>query len=208
MRLMTAILFLGMALGSACASPGTTDPTETSPATVPAADSGPGHALWTALRPYCGRAFEGELTSARGGDGSFRDQAVVMDIRHCEGSRMLIPLHVGDDHSRTWVLERHAWGVTLKHQHRDPDGSEQQINLYGGLARPPADGTELAFPVDDETLAMLPNSRGGYWTIRVDGDVFQYQVQRRGVDEVFQLTFDLNTPIEQPDAPWGWERFR
>jgi len=169
------------------------------------ANGGPGEPLWSLIRPHCGQAFEGELVSARSGDDAFANEAVIVHIKHCEDSRLLMPLHVGDDHSRTWVLERHAWGVSLKHEHRDPDGSHQNTSRYGGVAALPATGNSLDFPVDDETLAMLPNSVGGYWTLSVDGDTLYYQVTREGAEDAFRLAFDLSEAVEPPDAPWGWD---
>jgi len=168
----------------------------------------PGESFWSAIRPYCGQAYEGELVSARDGDDGFREQSVIVHIKQCEDSRLLMPLHVGDDHSRTWVLERQAWGVGLKHEHRDPDGSPQAVSRYGGLARPPADDTTLTFPVDEETLAMLPNSVGGFWTLSLEEDTLYYQVQREGAEQVFRLAFDLSEAVDPPRAPWGWEAIR
>ncbi|MEA5444344.1 hypothetical protein VCB98_00745 [Gammaproteobacteria bacterium AB-CW1] len=170
--------------------------------------TGPGSGFWQALAPHCGQAFRGELVASRPGDDGFRERDVVVELRHCEDSRMLMPLHVGDDRSRTWVLERHPWGVTLKHQHRDQDGSVQDTHYYGGLARPPADGNQLKFPVDDETLAMLPGSVGGVWTMEVEDGRLYYQVRRKGSDEVFRLAFDLSEAIDNPPEPWGWEHIR
>ncbi|MCP1726521.1 hypothetical protein J2T60_000486 [Natronospira proteinivora] len=202
LRLLPLAASIGIAL-SAC---GGAPPTQSEDAIAPV--QAPGQAFWSAIQPHCGQAYEGQLVSGREGDDGFRDQTVIVHIKHCEDSRLLIPLHVGDDHSRTWVLERHAWGVSLKHEHRDPDGSPQTVSRYGGLARPPADGYTLRFPVDDETLAMLPNSVGGFWTLSTEDDTLHYQVEREGREGVFHLTFDLSESVEPPEAPWGWDAIR
>jgi len=205
-RLPSAPLVIVLfALLAGCAAP-PQNHERTSSAPAPAA--GAGQEFWQAIRPYCGQAFAGELVSARPGDDSFRNMEVKIHIKRCRDSELMIPLQVGEDRSRTWVLSRHAWGVRLKHEHRNPDGSAQDTSNYGGLAPPPASGLSLSFPVDEETLAMLPNSVGGIWTLEIENETLFYQVRRKGVDAVFRLAFDLSEAVEPPAEPWGWEEIR
>lgn len=184
------------------------DPAETGPAEPRESRTGPGDSLWQALVPYCGEAFRGELVASRDGDEGFADREVTVHLRECSDHRFLAPLRVGEDASRTWVIERHADGVRLRHEHRNEDGTPQTTSGYGGIARPPADSRKLEFPVDQRTLTMLPNAVGGVWTLGIENETLVYQVRREGADEVFRLEFDLGEPVSAPDAPWGWDRIR
>lgn len=201
--LLTPLILLGGCAGEDDASSDTADTTaggngDTAAAATPGAD------FWDAIAPYCDQAFEGEATSLRPGDEGFAEDGVRVHIRRCQDSRLMMPLKVGDDRSRTWVLERHPWGVTLKHQHRHEDGSADAVSNYGGLARPPADGTTLDFPVDDETRAMLPRAGGHTWSLAIEDETLVYELRQADVESSFRLEFDLSEPVEPPAAPWGW----
>jgi hypothetical protein len=58
-----------------------------------------------------------------------------MHVRTCSENALRIPFHVGDDHSRTWVITRTENGLRLKHDHRHEDGSEDAVTQYGGDSR-------------------------------------------------------------------------
>ena len=56
-----------------------------------------------------------------------------MHISLCEENTIRIPFFVGDDKSRTWVFTMDDENlITLKHDHRHKDGSEDKITQYGG----------------------------------------------------------------------------
>ncbi len=64
-----------------------------------------------AIAAHCGQAFEGRVvedTPAPTGKDPFAGQRLVMHVRGCAdpAHELRIPFHVGDDHSRTWVLTR------------------------------------------------------------------------------------------------------
>jgi hypothetical protein len=176
---------------------------------VPEPEAAPEQAFWDRLSALCDQAFAGEPVSLRPGDDSFDGKDIIMDVRHCEDSRILIPLHVGDDRSRIWIFERRADGLTLKHDHRGPDGDPQDITGYGGKTDLSGADGRREFPVDAETVAMLPNAVGGVWTVEIEaGESFAYQVHRKGAEHVFRIRFDLTEPVEAPPAPWGWSAVR
>lgn len=161
------------------------------------------------VKNLCGQAFEGEVTTDEpGGDASWSEQRLVMHVRSCDDNQIAIPLHVGDDRSRTWVLTRTNEGVLLKHDHRHEDGSPDAVTLYGGLATA-NEGGALDFPADEETKELfvregLEVSVDNVWTMEiVPGERFSYILRRPG--RHFQVDFDLTTPVDAPPPPWGSE---
>ena len=80
-------------------------------------------AFFANLAELCGQTFEGKVVTDDPVDADFRSQRLVMHVRDCSDTEIRIPFHVGADHSRTWVITRTSGGLTLKHDHRDPDGT-------------------------------------------------------------------------------------
>jgi hypothetical protein len=170
-----------------------------------AAEESPQDVWWERLQALCGKAFAGELRYAPPGDTSFANKALVMHVRSCEAERVRIPLVVGNDLSRTWVLTRSDGRITLKHDHRHDDGSPEQVTRYGGTT--PNHGSAMAqvFPADDETVAVLPNGYPNVWMMSIGpGRSFGYFVQRLNTERAFHMVFDLDREVEPPPAPWGW----
>lgn len=73
-------------------------------ASAPEAPSPAPSAFEAAITPLCGKAFEGRIVTTDAQDDDWRAQRIVMHVRGCEPGLLQIPLHVGEDHSRTWVL--------------------------------------------------------------------------------------------------------
>jgi cell wall-associated NlpC family hydrolase len=159
---------------------------------------------WSSLQALCGRAFEGRLAEAPPGDTVFAGRALVMHVRQCNDHEIRIPFHVGDDHSRTWIIARTTDGVRLKHDHRHRDGSEDEITQYGGDTATPGTARRQEFPADAHTASLIPAAATNVWTIEViPGEAFVYALRREGTDRRFRLAFDLTRPIPPPPAPWG-----
>src|SRR3546814_20143598 len=80
-----------------------------------------------------------------------------MHVRGCDAPtrELRVPFHVGDDHSRTWVITRTADGLRLKHDHRHADGSEDVLTMYGGDTDAPGSAVRQEFPVDAESIALF-----------------------------------------------------
>ena len=162
------------------------------------------------VHSLCGKAYEGKVTTDEpgGGDDAWSTQRLVMHVRSCGDEELAIPLHVGDDRSRTWVLTRTDEGVLLKHDHRHEDGSADAVTLYGGLGTANEVGS-LDFPADEETKALfvregLDVSVDNVWTMEiVPGERFSYILRRPG--RHFQIDFDLTQPVDAPPPPWGSE---
>jgi hypothetical protein len=155
------------------------------------------------LQANCGKAFEGKLISPES-DPRFEGR-LVMQVRSCEEGRIRIPFYVGDDRSRTWVLNLENAGlIQLKHDHRHEDGSEDKVTQYGGKASNTGSATTQFFPADQFTADLLPAAVGNVWWITLDEISFTYNLRRLGSSTVFTVKFDLTQPIEVPDGPWGW----
>ena len=173
------------------------------------ADNGPQDRFWNALSALCGQAFAGQMTGfARPGDDGWLDREVVMHVRECTDSEIRIPLHVGYNRSRTWVVTRIGDRFRLKHDHRHEDGSEENVTWYGGHTTDPGREWRQTFPVDDYSKALflangLEVSVGNFWSmeVRKSDNRFAYELVRAG--RLFRAEFDLSESVEPPPAPWG-----
>ena len=159
------------------------------------------------LATLCGKAYEGRIVSPPvPADASFVGKLLVMHVRSCSPTTIRIPFHVGDDHSRTWVITRTANGLRLKHDHRHRDGSEDKLTQYGGDSTTQRTANRQTFPADPFTKALLireGNTAGAanIWAIELEGPTFAYELRRPG--RFFRVEFDLTRPVAPPSAPWG-----
>jgi hypothetical protein len=110
-----------------------------------------------ASRQHCGQAFEGRIVAntPEQPNDPFAGQTLVMHVRECGDGELKVPFHVGDDHSRTWVLTRTATGLRLKHDHRHEDGTDDAVTMYGGDTAAPGTEVRQEFPVDQESIDMF-----------------------------------------------------
>ena len=161
-----------------------------------------------ALAVHCGKAYAGEVTTGNDADSAFSNKALIMHVRECSDTEIKIPFHVGDDHSRTWVITKTTTGLRLKHDHRHEDGSEDKVTMYGGDTADMGTATEQSFPVDAESIANfkengLSQSVTNVWHMYIEPNVFTYRLTREERD--FRVDFDLTKPVVLPPAPWGHE---
>ena len=193
------------------------------PAQQPAAEPDPGpaehaddpdaaiDAFMARIAEHCGEAFEGSITvnEPEADDDPFVGQRLVMHVRECLDDELRIPFHVGDDHSRTWLLTRTEDGLLLKHDHRKEDGSDDELTMYGGETTEPGTATRQAFPIDDETVELferleLERSLGNVWAMEIEpGRYFAYELTRHD-GSIFRVDFDLTETVDTPPTPWGW----
>lgn len=176
-------------------------------ATPPSLHSHPTQqAFFEALSGLCGKAFEGEVVTDTADSAAFNNKLLVMHVRECDDTQIHIPFHVGEDRSRTWIITRTGSGLSLKHDHRHKDGSEDEVTMYGGVSHEPGFAQIQSFPADSYTRWMfaekgLPQSINNTWKIFVYPDRFSYQLVREGRE--FRVDFDLRQPVEAPPVPWG-----
>ncbi len=164
-------------------------------------------AFWHKLEGLCGQAFAGRVSDVT---DYYRDAIVGRKlIAHgvsCEDERIHIALHVDDDRSRNWILTQFDGTIRLKHDHRHPDGTEEEISQYGGDAPVPGLPERQIFPADAHTGRILPDRADNFWFMHfVDDETFHYGVHWPKHGHSIRLEFDLSTPVELPPRPWGFE---
>ncbi|HSW33830.1 MAG TPA: hypothetical protein VLH36_09475 [Steroidobacteraceae bacterium] len=182
--------------------------------TTLALQSAPADAFVAAIARHCGRAYAGRITANEPAtpNDPFDGKTLVMHVRDCAPGELRIPFHVGDDHSRTWVVTRTGDGLRLKHDHRHEDGSADVLTMYGGDTVAPGSAMRQEFPVDADSRTLferegLEASVGNTWAIEIDPDAkFVYELARPG--RLFRVEFDLTRPVPIPPAAWGTEAKR
>ncbi|NYZ62367.1 hypothetical protein [Luteimonas deserti] len=203
------------------ARPAPANPTADAAAAAAAADAArervPADEFLAALARHCGEAFAGRILAnepAPAPDAApdpFEGKDLVMHVRGCseKEAELRIPFHVGDDHSRTWILTRTERGLRLKHDHRLPDGSDDPVTMYGGDTRDAGTAQRQEFPVDAESIAMferegLAASVTNTWAMEIEPrQRFVYELARPG-GRKFQVEFDLTKTVAAPPTPWGY----
>lgn len=180
-------------------------------AVLPAA-AAPADDFLNSLRALCGKAFEGTITTNEGGAANdpFVGKRLVMHIRDCKAGEVRIPLHVGEDRSRTWIVTRTATGLRLKHDHRHADGTEDTLTQYGGDTLSPGTAERQEFPADAFSRTLFtdnklpPGAQQNVWALEKKGPgSFTYELSRPG--RLVRMMFDLTKPVATPPAPWGHE---
>jgi hypothetical protein len=163
---------------------------------------------WEGLQSLCGQAFAGRMVNFDPtADEGWLNRDVIMHVRECTEEEIRIPLHVGDNRSRTWVLTRTADGIRLKHDHRYPDGREEASSQYGGHTLAAGTANRQEFPADEESRAQFlsrdhPDGVHNVWAMEVHpGSRFVYHLTRFNRD--FMAEFDLTAPVPAPPPPWA-----
>ncbi|HVL42982.1 MAG TPA: hypothetical protein VM348_12575, partial [Brevundimonas sp.] len=133
------------------------------------------------LNALCGQRFVGRVVSTDAADANFARSRLVMHVRDCSADEVRIPFHVGEDKSRTWVISRNeAGGLTLKHDHRDPEGRPDGFHWYGGDTVSAGTAERQEFPVDEFSKELFiagdaPVSTTNVWAVEVHpGTTFAY----------------------------------
>lgn len=156
-------------------------------------------AFFANLTALCGQTFEGKVVTDDPVDADFRSQRLVMHVRDCSADEIRIPFHVGADHSRTWVVTRTSGGLTLKHDHRDPDGTTHTLHWYGGDTETAGTATRQEFPVDGFSIALFNANNAvvsttNVWAVEVHpGEAYVYELARE--NRLLRVSFDLTKPV-------------
>lgn len=179
-------------------------------ACAPRTRPSPQEAFWRNLSALCGRAFEGRIAADVGGGpgpDAFAGKKLVMHVRECSEREIRVPFHVGEDRSRTWVFTRREAGLRLKHDHRHADGSEDDVNMYGGDTAEAGTAERQAFPADEHSKASflragIPKSADNVWVVGLTpGRTYSYALTRPARE--FRVDFDLAREVAAPPPPWG-----
>ena len=156
------------------------------------------------LDPLCGNTYPGKVISTQEVDAEWRAQALTLGPVECGDKTVRMPLAVGEDTSRTWIVRISGSGLSLRHQHLHSDGTPDAVSLYGGFAAEGGTATRQAFPADEWTQALflendLPASVTNTWTLQIEpGENLTYALARPATDSDpardFRAEFDLSNP--------------
>ena len=162
----------------------------------------PAEEFFENMTSLCDRTVEGQVVSNQDVDADWIGQTLIVGPVTCEADVIRMPLAVGADESRTWVLSRVEDGLEFRHEHVEPDGSPSPVTEYGGYAAWD-EGTpqRQSFPADESTKANftennIPVSNTNVWTFTLDGSTLTYALARPATDlgpeRDFRAEFDLN----------------
>ena len=165
-------------------------------------------AFFSALSQHCGKAFEGTVTVDNDSNSSFSGKKLIMHVRRCNETQLQVPFHVGEDASRTWLITKTGSGLSLKHDHRHSDGTEDELTQYGGHTVDAGWAQVQSFPADQYSKELfvqhaIPQSVGNTWQMFIYPETFTYRLIRQGRE--FRVDFDLTKPVEAPPTPWGYD---
>ncbi len=165
-------------------------------------------AFFDSISELCGNAYRGTVTVDNADSDAFANEELIMHVRRCDETQLQIPFHVGEDASRTWLITRTGSGLSLKHDHRHSDGTEDVLTQYGGHTVDAGWAQVQSFPADQYSKELfvenaIPQSIGNTWQMYIYPDRFTYRLIRQGRE--FRVDFDLTNPVEAPPAPWGYD---
>ena len=174
---------------------------------TPSGRLAPWEVFWQRIESLCGHAYAGRVAESSPGDSIMRRSPIAVHIRSCSPTEIRMPLHVGTDRSRTWVLTRTSDGLRLTHDHRHEDGSADAITGYGGATRDAGSSSRQEFFADARTASLIPAARTNVWTIEITpNQMFAYALRREGTDRRFRVEFGLPRQVATPPPPWGADR--
>jgi hypothetical protein len=166
------------------------------------ADANPQDAFFETLASLCGKAFAGEAVLA---SSDAFDAGLIMHVRKCTETELQIPVHTGENRSRTWIITRTAEGLRLKHDHRLEDGTDDPVTQYGGDTADQGTALQQSFPADAFTAELLPEAATNVWTITLEpGERLIYHLTRHDAPRA-TFVLDLTREVPAPPAPWGYE---
>ncbi|MDP3400873.1 MAG: hypothetical protein Q8R97_07110, partial [Brevundimonas sp.] len=90
-------------------------------------------------------------------------------------------------------------GLTLKHDHRDPDGTTHTLHWYGGDTETAGTATRQEFPVDGFSIALFNANNAAVsttnvWAVEVNpGETYVYELARE--NRLLRVAFDLTKPV-------------
>lgn len=147
------------------------------------------------LKSHNGKSYAGKMTFPDD-PGHAMNQPMRIEFIKVSDDHVRVPFLVGDDASRTWMLSKLDDGVQLKHDHRHADGTPDDVTNYGGTDSQQWLASQLIFPADAETAALLPEAKGNVWSLRLspDGRWLTYYLERDG-EPRFEAVFDLSKEL-------------
>ncbi|MES2049435.1 MAG: hypothetical protein V4447_13630 [Pseudomonadota bacterium] len=79
-----------------------------------------------------------------------------------------------------WIFTRTPGGLDLRHDHLHPDGTPEEVTMYGGMANDAGSALSQSFLADAHTFKVFPGSETNVWTtsFSADGAVLTYHLDR------------------------------
>ncbi len=145
------------------------------------------------MKSLCAGTFKGSVVSDDPQDESWRREELTLGPVICEGEKMSMPLAVGQDRTRIWVIEPKGKQLHFYHIHGH-DGVEDAVSRYGGLSVIKS-GVKAQFPVDKFSQDLfrregLDVSVTNVWQFDIaPGALLVYELNRDG--RHFRAEFDL-----------------
>ena len=164
-------------------------------------ETGPHEASMDRLLLLCGQRLEGRIVSPPvAADADFAGKRLIAHVRDCSPTEFRIPFAVGEDRSRTWIITRSSTGLTLKHDHRHEDGTEDKLSRYGGDATVPGTSQRQEFPADQYSKDLFLRedraaSVANVWALETAPGFLAYELRRPG--RFFRVEFGP-TPAQTP----------
>jgi hypothetical protein len=140
------------------------------------------NAFFQQVSSFCGKQFIGQSNFPEDPGDAWRGKKLVADIQTCTAEEIRIPFNVGEDHSRTWILKRVEGGLRLQHDHRQADGTPDEVTLYGGTTLNAGSQLKQSFPADAYTADLIPEAATNEWFISFneEGTELTYYLERNG----------------------------
>jgi hypothetical protein len=173
-------------------------------------EASPQEAWWANLSVPCGNAFPGSLGHAPPGDTMLEgEELLVVHFDVCGPDEIRLPFHIEGldgawDRSRTWIFRRTGDGrIELRHDHRRPDGTEDDQTWYGAWTVDPGTPTEQRFIIENREN---PDGQLRGWRVIIEPGVRYTYGTIRGDEWSWRVDFDLSTPMDAPPpTAWGYE---
>lgn len=206
---LIGLLLLSLSLPLFAAAPATNADTSKQVIKPAPQVSIPSHdAFFEAIKQHCGKAYEGKVAVDNQPSKAFSENRLVMHVRKCSDSQLQVPFHLGEDASRTWIITKTGSGLSLKHDHRMPNGEYDKSTMYGGHTIDAGWPQVQSFPADQYSKELfvelgIPQSIGNTWQMFIYPEKFSYRLIRQGRE--FRVDFDLTKPVTPPSAPWGYQ---
>lgn len=159
-------------------------------------------AFFTNMQSICDQTLTGQVESDQAVDADWIGQVLTVGPVSCSGDVIRMPLAVGDDRSRTWVLGRTGEDLIFRHIHVEPDGTPSAVTDYGGPARDGGTAQRQDFPADEQTKANftengIARSNTNVWTLTIDDEALRYALARPATDSEpardFRAVFPLRS---------------
>ncbi len=200
-KILTAIFSISLIFLFSCTQSEETDSISDEPGYVQ---------FFNALAEKCGEAHPGQLLIQPETVNMFTGtEMMAMHVRECSETQLKIPFHIENEEtgewnrSRTWIITLHEDGLELRHDHRMPDGSDDDVTMYGGFSVDEGTANTQRFQSEERTAQAEGDFRG--WRIEfIPGERYTYGTIWQDEWNIM-VQFDLTENIETPPAPWGHE---